>query len=102
MAVANLWDVTDLDIDRFAHAVLDQWLGDDGAEDAPLQREKELRDAASRSAGGGQGPAPEGAPKNRGMCIAASVAPARAVCRLRHLVGAAPVCYGVPTTVLGP
>ena len=27
-AVANLWDVTDLDIDRFARGVLDQWLGE--------------------------------------------------------------------------
>jgi hypothetical protein len=26
--VANLWDVTDLDIDRFARGVLDQWLGE--------------------------------------------------------------------------
>lgn len=28
-AVANLWDVTDVDIDRFARGVLDQWLGDE-------------------------------------------------------------------------
>lgn len=27
-AVANLWDVTDVDIDRFARGVLDQWLGE--------------------------------------------------------------------------
>ena len=26
--MANLWDVTDLDIDRFARGVLDQWLGE--------------------------------------------------------------------------
>ena len=29
--VANLWDVTDLDIDRFSRGVLDQWLGAEAA-----------------------------------------------------------------------
>ena len=29
-----------------------------------------------------------------------SVAESRGVCRLPYLIGAAPVCYGVPTNVL--
>ena len=33
------------------------------------------------------------------LCIAASVAAARSMCRLRHLIGSAPVCYGVPSNV---
>ena len=38
------------------------------------------------------------------LCIAASVAEARLNCqlKLRHLIGAAPVCYGVPTFVQPP
>eukprot|EP00775_Hariotina_reticulata_P008004 gene8004-8202_t len=53
-AVANLWDVTDRDIDRFAQAMLEQWL--------------------------------------RGSSTSRS----RQSCKLRWLVGAAPVCYGLP------
>ena len=65
-AVANLWDVTDRDIDRFAQAVLMKWL------------KKE---------------------KKGGNDVAVSVAGARGVCKLPTLIGAAPVCYGVPTNV---
>lgn len=69
-AVANLWDVTDRDIDRFAQAVLTTWLGD-----------------GDKSSSRGDGD------------MAAAVAAARGACKLPCLIGAAPVCYGVPTTV---
>jgi Peptidase family C50 len=75
-AVANLWDVTDRDIDRFAQAVLLKWLG--GSENS------------SGSSSGGR-------PSND---VAAAVALARGACKLPCLIGAAPVCYGVPTTVV--
>lgn len=67
-AVANLWDVTDKDIDRFSQAVLTRWL----------------------AAGGGGGD------------FSAVVAQARAACKLPHLIGAAPVCYGVPAAATQP
>lgn len=82
-AVANLWDVTDRDIDRFAMALLEQWLPADA--DAPAPSDESATLGARRSA-----------------CISASVARSRAACRLRHLIGAAPVCYGVPTAVTLP
>ena len=63
-AVANLWDVTDKDIDRFSTALLKDWLKADGAD------------------------------------MAAAVPAARSACRLPHLIGAAPVCYGVPTALV--
>jgi separase len=63
-AVANLWDVTDRDIDRFSQEVLTRWL--------------------SGAGGGGGGD------------FAAAVAQGRAACKLPHLIGAAPVVYGVP------
>lgn len=65
-AVANLWDVTDKDIDRYCQAVLTQWLSSGGVE---------KRD------------------------VAAAVGSARMACKLPFLIGAAPVCYGVPTAV---
>jgi separase len=69
--VANLWDVTDRDVDRFSKAVLQDWLEPQGA----------------------QG-------KEHGTCVSRAVGRSRNACRLKHLIGAAPVCYGVPTAVL--
>ena len=67
--IANLWDVTDKDIDRFAKEVLRQWLDEDDR--------------------------PAGEP------FSVAMQKARHVCRLKTLIGAAPVCYGVPATVSG-
>ena len=58
--VANLWDVTDKDIDRFSMDLLTCFLAEPGAS------------------------------------LPECVAQARAVCKMRHIVGCAPVCYGVP------
>lgn len=65
--VANLWDVTDRDIDRLSSAVLSSMYLDGG--------EREV----------------EG-----GLSTAQAVAKARTECKLRFLTGAAPVVYGVP------
>ena len=81
-AVANLWDVTDRDIDRFATDLLRQWLPGEEADAAAGDRP-------------GAGTAPVAA-----LCVSGSVARSRHACRLPHLIGAAPVCYGVPTAVL--
>ena len=69
--MGNLWDVTDKDIDRFSQALLGAW----------------LEEGAQGTAGAG------------GRDVSAAVAAARAACRLPHLIGAAPVCYGIPTEV---
>ena len=58
--VANLWDVTDKDIDRFSMDLLTRFMSEPGAS------------------------------------LPECVAQARAVCKMRHIVGCAPVCYGVP------
>lgn len=68
VAVGNLWDVTDRDIDRFSKAVLDDWMQASTEEDV--------------------------------SCIAKAIATGRTKCRLTHLIGAAPVCYGLPTAVM--
>ena len=61
--VANLWDVTDRDIDRFCIDLLDRWRV------------------------GGRAECPT---------LAHALPPARDVVKLRYLIGAAPVCYGLP------
>jgi separase len=74
--VANLWDVTDKDIDRFTMRLLDL----------------SFPSKASRSDSGG-------AEARRGDCrvsLVEATSAARTACKLPYLVGAAPVCFGVP------
>ena len=88
VAIGNLWDVTDRDIDRFAMAVLERWLPDQADDKGVCKAEPQEHGGEARQK-------PEGA-----LCMSKSVAESRGVCRLPHLIGAAPVCYGVPTNVL--
>lgn len=67
--VANMWDVTDRDIDVFAQGVFSR-LHLNGP-----RREKGLGEGSS---------------------IVAAVAQAREDCKLKYLTGAAPVVYGIP------
>jgi separase len=68
--IANLWDVTDKDIDRFSLKLLQSWLQQEGSA--------------------------QGA---KGVTLCRTLASCRAACRLPHLIGAAPVCYGLPAVV---
>ena len=62
--VANLWDVTDKDIDRFSDSLLKKWL----QQDTHLS----LADVLSLS---------------------------RQACKLKYLIGASPVLYGLPAYI---
>lgn len=102
--IANLWDITDRDIDKFSKGVVNSW----------LQSEAEVR-AVSCSAcaiieeprrGRGRKTQANGHGSNRRWCkgcatrqIASSIGKAREECKLDMLTGAAPVCYGVPTVL---
>ncbi|TPX67593.1 hypothetical protein SpCBS45565_g03697 [Spizellomyces sp. 'palustris'] len=66
--VANLWDVTDRDLDRFSGAMFEKW-------GLVTSRETGHFDHSS---------------------IAEAVTASRDVCTLKYLTGAAPVVYGVP------
>lgn len=71
--VANLWDVTDKDIDKLSQSVFDK-LGMGGKE------QNQLRERATRSP----------------TSLVAAVAQSRDSCKLKYLTGAAPVVYGIP------
>ncbi|PFH48873.1 hypothetical protein AMATHDRAFT_148907 [Amanita thiersii Skay4041] len=71
--VANLWDVTDKDIDTFSQSVFDKLAL---AGDRLNPRSQESSPKAS---------------------IVTAVGKSRDVCKLRYLTGAAPVVYGIPT-----
>lgn len=69
--VANLWDVTDRDIDKFSQAVFDKLaLTADGIKNWGRRYEQ--------------------------VSIVDAVGQARESCKLKYLTGAAPVVYGIP------
>ncbi|CAM9474819.1 unnamed protein product [Pylaiella littoralis] len=70
--VANLWDVTDKDIDRFSLALFGAFLGEGGA---------------------GEGNS------KRALTLAHAVAESRSECKMPFVIGYAPVCYGIPVVV---
>ncbi|KAG1342225.1 putative Separase [Cocos nucifera] len=118
--IANLWDVTDKDIDRFGKAILDSWLQEESAaldnctrcdqlvkqfgcmgidgegNDTILKtrkrtyRGKNLQQSCEGNKCKGCG---------RRKMIASFMSQARDACKLPLLIGASPVCYGVPTII---
>ncbi|KAG7095494.1 hypothetical protein E1B28_006233 [Marasmius oreades] len=72
--VANLWDVTDKDLDTFSQEVFDKL---------------KMNAAHVRECGKESGRAPK-------TSLMTAVAESRNVCKLRYLTGAAPVVYGIP------
>lgn len=78
--VANLWEVTDKDIDRFGKAMLNAWLRERSAECAQCSINVNNCNHRPR--------------------IGSFMGQARDACHLGFLIGAAPVCYGVPTGII--
>ncbi|GAA6007706.1 hypothetical protein JCM10207_004847 [Rhodosporidiobolus poonsookiae] len=77
--VANLWDVTDKDIDKFAFSVFRQTGLADPDPEAPPPPSSSSSSSSSSS-----------------VSLTAAIARSRDVCNLRYLNGAAPVVYGIP------
>jgi separase len=71
--VANLWDVTDKDIDKFSQSVFDKL---------------HLSASGIRQWSVRQGGMP--------TSVVSAVAQSRDSCKLKYLTGAAPVVYGIP------
>eukprot|EP00127_Corallochytrium_limacisporum_P007135 Clim_evm8s243 gene=Clim_evmTU8s243 len=81
--VGNLWDVTDRDLDRFCLNLLHEW-----GSTVPAHP----TECGTSSDNGG---ILEDVP----MSLARACMTARQACKMLHLVGAAPVLYGVPMTL---
>ena len=97
--LANLWDVTDKDIDRFAQTTLEGWglferrqqICNDGS---PVKRSAKQK---GKGRAGKEGPKPlEEYNLQVRMSLDQAVAAARDSCILKYLNGAAPVIYGIP------
>jgi separase len=80
LAIGNLWDVTDKDIDRFAKSVLESCLMDE---------EGGVHSSSSEAAA-------YGGDDKRQTLTARRIMQARQACRLTTLTGSAPVYYGLP------
>ncbi|KAL3620880.1 hypothetical protein CASFOL_035792 [Castilleja foliolosa] len=88
--VANLWEVTDKDIDRFGKAMLNAWLverSSASSECARCNNVNPVNNCKSKNC-------------NHRPRIGSFMAQARDACNLGFLIGAAPVCYGVPTGII--
>ncbi|KAJ8471851.1 hypothetical protein OPV22_026194 [Ensete ventricosum] len=115
--IANLWDVTDKDIDRFGKALLKSWLHEEldalnnstrdgslvqqfscmGIDDevalTSVKTRRKVYNGKLRNLSDGSN---WGCRRNR---IASFMSQARDSCKLPMLIGASPVCYGVPTVI---
>nr|TKW23443.1 hypothetical protein SEVIR_4G292500v2 [Setaria viridis] len=101
--VANLWDVSDKDIDRFSKALLHSWLREDSADDSNCSQCSQLTQEFESINIGVEGNDRRNVDTKRCSCrqirVASNLSKPRSACRLPHLIGASPVCYGVPTII---
>ena len=87
MVVGNLWDVTDKDIDRFCVHWLDTVVGTASANNSSESTcSVSSGNTCSESSGSS-------------VDVLRLVCECREVCKMKYMIGAAPVCYGVPMLV---
>lgn len=110
--LANLWDVTDKDIDRFSHTALEKWGLFFSPSEQPTAPKKQApllpstNNSPTKRNGrvrGGETKVPlvDVVDDEHGVSLDQAVAQSRDSCRLRYLNGAAPVVYGVPVFLRG-
>lgn len=86
--VANLWDVTDRDLDRFSKSMFTLWGLDSNRDRHAMVVDQDHSPSPSASNVPTQ-PSPR-------LSLVEAVKGARDTCRLKYLVGAASVVYGIP------
>ncbi|XP_071716106.1 separase [Rutidosis leptorrhynchoides] len=115
--IANLWDVTDKDIDRFGKTMLDSWIKVRSTNSVDCEKCTEISDKLEElNIDGGKRKAKRKPSTSTSVeisvvnntsvsgCkhrpkIGSFMGQARGACTLPFLIGAAPVCYGVPTGI---
>lgn len=80
--LANLWDVTDKDIDKLSIACMEAVFG------SKAEEETENRENAQQQ-------------KQKQKLVGAALSDARGACKLKFAVGCAPVMYGLPCQIVG-
>ncbi|KAG0006975.1 hypothetical protein BGZ65_000796 [Modicella reniformis] len=112
--VANLWDVTDKDLDRFSMAMFSLWGLEDNRRSSDngsgVSLAKDVYPGVGEGGDGGVGDEMEGVEgmmegeeventlnvRGLRLSLVEAVKEAREECRLKYLVGAASVVYGIP------
>jgi separase len=113
--VANLWEVTDKDIDRFGKAMLDAWLRERSnplgcaqcnlvAEEFEAMTIRGNKGNGKRKAQRKKSPETCETSSFKDFCdhrpkIGSFMSQAREACTLPFLIGGSPVCYGIPTGI---
>ncbi|PWA66399.1 separase [Artemisia annua] len=114
--IANLWDVTDKDIDRFGKAMLDAWITARSTSSLDCAQCTEIADKLKElNIDEGKRKGKKKISKSNSIevneinsstfgCkhrpkVGSFMGNARQACALPFLIGAAPVCYGVPTGI---
>lgn len=111
--ISNLWDVTDKDIDRFGKAMLEAWLTTRSNISVDCVQCNEISDKLKElNIDGDKGKGKKKTSRSKSVevntctlgCkhrpkIGSFMGKAREACILPFLIGAAPVCYGVPTGI---
>ncbi|KAH7299924.1 hypothetical protein KP509_24G035800 [Ceratopteris richardii] len=113
-AISNLWDVTDGDIDRFSRVLLQNWLVSghrrpEATGSVNTHMQKSVRGECHKgkrrghklcmAVKGSGGPTLNVTVHDSGIRTASNIGEGRNACRLPNLIGASPVCYGIPTFV---
>ena len=93
--LATLWDVTDKDIDRFSHTVLEKW-GLFESQQPPVLGSPVKKGVKQKGKGRAKKTEKVEEVESRPISLDQAVAQSRDSCILRYLNGAAPVVYGVP------
>ena len=93
--LATLWDVTDKDIDRFSHTVLDKW-GLFESRQPPISSSPVKKGVKQKGKGRAKNAEKVERVESKSLSLDQAVAQGRGSCILRYLNGAAPVVYGVP------
>ena len=96
MVVGNLWDVTDKDIDRFCVSAL-QRMTTTFKEGEERKKDKKKKGKKKKTKGKRAKQSEE--VEEDVVDVLRTVALARNDCKMKYLIGAAPVCYGVPVVV---
>ncbi|GJY14174.1 separase [Tanacetum coccineum] len=91
--IANLWDVTDKDIDRFGKAMLDAWITARSTSSLDCAQCTEIADKLKELN------IDEGSTSYLEPLFGSFMGNALQACALPFLIGAAPACYGVPTGI---
>lgn len=110
--IANLWDVTDKDIDRFGKVILDACLQERSSQSMDCDRSSSLEEEfknlnvkgnktkVSRKRTESSKTSSCNDDYDHRPKLGSFMGRARQACKLPFLIGAAPVCYGVPTGII--